>query len=655
MKAINSIRVPYQVAEDVSMFRELLDILRERGDTVRQITIFMAVSHPPMPLATARHQAEILSERMQTAREYGFESGINILSTLGHHEENLDNSLNEGYTGMTNIEGQACRGSFCPNDERMRGHIETLYRMIVDAGPDYIWIDDDVRFGHMPVGNGCFCDTCLDIFGREYGKNFTRETLKAAFAEEESRGKMELKFKWLQHNRLTLERLFALIEKTVRENTERPIPLGFMTGERYYEGYGFGEISDILKGESGREVYWRPGGGAYSDEPLEGFIGKAGEIGRQVSLLPGYVRVIQSEIENFPYHMLKKSPASTALEAAIYMAAGCTGSAFNVISANAGETPKDFLPMFEKLAGMLPFYDLLAETLGRTPPVGVYTGWTKDLWASGADPGYYAKELFQIGLPAAYSPENACVAALSGDSVKSMPASLIEKLLSGGVYMDARALGSLNAMGYGELTGFKVHKYLDKDCIEMFVEHPMNAGTPPGSERNCYQAFFRGDAAVLEATDSGVQILSAMKDYSGNILSECSWGVFENSLGGRICVAGYYPWGYIQSRPKVRQLNTVFRYLSKDTLPSLSGSYCRLYNWTRRTENGLAAVLVNGSLETLKNTVVLLKTESRRCIAYDMECRESECRFVPGQSGGGYSAFEVPEIRPWQMALLVVK
>ena len=53
-------------------------------------------------------------------------------------------------------------------------------------------------------------------------------------------------------------------------------------------------------------------------------------MGRQVSALPDWVVTIQSEIENFPYHRLKKSAHITALEAASHIAAGCTGAAFNV-------------------------------------------------------------------------------------------------------------------------------------------------------------------------------------------------------------------------------------------------------------------------------------------------------------------------------------
>ncbi|MDR1891480.1 MAG: hypothetical protein LBQ48_00465 [Oscillospiraceae bacterium] len=657
MEAKNSIRVHFPVSENEEMFRELLELLCERKPMVSQITLFMALSHSPMPLETAARQADILEKRMETARSYGFESGINILTTIGHHEENQDNALRGDYTPMTNLDGQVCRGSLCPNDENTRGYVGELYRLIVKANPDYIWIDDDVRFEHWPIGYGCFCDGCLALFREEFGQSFTRETLKEAFEDAKSKKNHNLALKWIQHNRNTLSKLFSHIEKTVNETSAKTIPLGFMTGERFYEGYSFEETSEILRGKSGRQVYWRPGNGAYTDEPLYGLIQKSHEIGRQVSLLTHFVETIQSEIENFPYQMLKKSPAATALETASHIAAGCTGAAYNILAMTLpGETPTDYLPLLDRLAKTQPFYDLLVKTFGRTPPQGVYTGWTKDLYAVQADPGYFAKELLETGLPAAYSPESACVTALSGDSVRVMPTDLIRRLLSKGVYMDARALYNLNHMGYSGLTGFEVTDFLEKDCIEVFSGHFLNEGIPNAARRNCFQEFNKGDAAVIESADSNAQVLSYMVDYSGNVKSECSWGVYENSLGGRICVAGYYPWTFIQSRPKARQLRNIFRWLSRDELLLVNCSYCRLHSWVRRVSNGqIAAAIINGSLETLEDTVFLLKTDSTHCFVYDMGCNQQECRFLPEQSGGGYNAFAIPQILPWQMALVITE
>jgi len=320
--------------------------------------------------------------------------------------------------------------------------------------------------------------------------------------------------------------------------------------------------------------------------------------------------------------------------------------------------------MFERLYATQPFYDMLVETFGRTPPVGIYPGWTTDLQAAaGMTPGHmqdtnwmaggHAREILELGFPVAYAPEYASAATLCGDSARAMPREMILKLLSGGVYLDPKALMCLNEMGYGKYTGFAAERFVEKDCIEVYTDHPLNAGIKQGADRNCYQAFNKGDAAVIEVTGPKAQILSSMRDYSGNIVSECCTGIFENELGGRVCIAGYYAWEILQFLPKTIQLKAIFRYLSKDTLPSYVHFWCRVHNWTRPTgDGGVAAALINGSLETLRDAVVFLKTDQGRCVATDMRCKRADCRFMPEMSDGKYKAFAIPLIQPWEMVLL---
>ncbi|OHB79281.1 MAG: hypothetical protein A2W31_17060 [Planctomycetes bacterium RBG_16_64_10] len=76
------------------------------------------------------------------------------------------------------------------------------------------------------------------------------------------------------------------------------MPLGFMSGERFYEGYDFDQWARVLAGPRGAAVYWRPGGGFYDDSWTGALAGKSHEVGRQVALLPPEVVSIQSEIES---------------------------------------------------------------------------------------------------------------------------------------------------------------------------------------------------------------------------------------------------------------------------------------------------------------------------------------------------------------------
>ena len=232
---------------------------------------------------------------------------------------------------------------------------------------------------------------------------------------------------------------------------------------------------------------------------------------------------------------------------------------------------------------------------------------------------------------------------------------MIKQILSKGVYMDGKALEILNEMGFGRLTGFSVKEYLFKDCIEHFLDHPLNAGGIAGAERNGMQAFYKGDAVVIERTSPKTEILSDMRDYNGKRLSECAIGIFENELGGRICVAGYYPWELQQSATKARQIRNIFRYLSKDQLPAFVTSHHRLHNWTRILDGGrIATALINASLDELTDAVIAIRTENDNYSLFDMSCTRYECRRVSDIAvPAGYKAFVLPLIKPWQMVLVV--
>ena len=657
-KAFISFRIGVPLWVSESRFYELLDLFGKHKGVTDEITFFTSATHAPLPLDVFERRAGILKNRMEQARKRGYKTGINILTTIGHHEENLENSLHGNYTPMNNIDGEICRGSFCSNDENMREYIRNIYQLTARANPDYIWIDDDVRFGHMPIGNGCFCDNCLHIFEKETGTKYTRESLKKALNEGPAEEKLKIRQGWLQHNRNTISHLFELIEKTVHE-INPSMPLGFMTGDRFYEGYDFDNWAKILAGPNHSPVYWRPGGGYYEDGNTRDLAGKSHDIGRQVSVLPPEVVSIQSEIENFPYQRLKKAANIVALEACSHIAAGCTGAAFNVLSMY-DEPLDEYELLIARLQETRPFFDLLATSLGRSPLTGIQTFWNKDSyitgkldggdWTSSGNP-VVGHDLYQIGLPACYSNNNAKVTILGKDNVFALPKEKIEELLSGGVYMDAGTLQQLNEMGFGELTGFEVVGSETVDQIEKFTNHPLN-GKFAGRERDNRQSFWKSTAWTLKKTNENAQVLSTLIDYSGDVVSDCASGIFENKLGGRIFVAGYYPWTFMENLSKSSQMKAVFRWLSKDSLPAFIESFHKINLWVRQPQNGkIALAFSNSSFDSAKDITLMLRTESESLKCFDMECRETIVR--SSGKDGHYRKFVLPEVGPWQMGLVI--
>ncbi|MEJ7678132.1 MAG: hypothetical protein WKG06_09770 [Segetibacter sp.] len=172
-KAYISFRIGIGQSLPAKRFNELIDYFDNYKGITDEITFFTSGTHPPIPLDVLKQRVTIFKSRMEQARKRGYKAGINVLNTVGHLNENLENSLQGNYTRMTDIDGNICMGAFCSNDEKYQEqYIKEVYEATALAKPDYIWIDDDVRLqGYGPVGYACFCDKCLDIFTKEYKKN----------------------------------------------------------------------------------------------------------------------------------------------------------------------------------------------------------------------------------------------------------------------------------------------------------------------------------------------------------------------------------------------------------------------------------------------------------------------------------------------------
>lgn len=659
-RAFVCFRIGQPLWANETRFTELLDLFDAHGGVTDEVTLFTSETHPPLPLNVMLERMPIMQARMAAARARGYRSGINILATIGHHEENLANSLSGDYTPMTDHNGNVCRGSFCPNDPKLQDYITQVYAAMAATQPDYLWIDDDVRlWGHMPVANGCFCDRCVAVFSERAGTVFTRDNLRAALGAGTMEERLHLRRAYLQHNRDMLSTLFKRIETTVHQIAPG-LPLGFMTGDRFFEGYAFDTWAEVLAGPAKSPVLWRPGGGAYREDRLDDFPDKAHAMGRQVSLLPAHVQCIQSEIESFPYQRLKKSIHATTMEAAAYIAAGCTGAAFNVLSMY-DESLAEYAPLVAGLKEARPFLDLLTQHLGRTSPSGLHSGWSRDTyatanpegeWFSGPGAPGHCNELWSTGLPAAYAMEHAAVTAFSGDLVLAFSEDELRQALSKGVLLDAPALMRLNALGLGELTGFTVERTLHQDCIEEQTAHALN-GTFAGRRRNGRQSFWKSPTHLLQPTAAGTESLSRCVDYTYGEVAPCCMGIFENTLGGRVCVAGYYPWEQLQNLSKASQLKSVLRWLSRDTLPAYVASFHRFNVWVRETERGRHALaLLNAYLDPATGVEIRIRTEQEVLAFYDSRCKKTKVRAADRK--GDYAHFVLPELPPWEVALLVV-
>ncbi|MCL2751487.1 MAG: hypothetical protein FWE62_01885 [Firmicutes bacterium] len=654
-KIVNSFRVGGLNWLDGKRFAKLLDLFDKYRGITQQITLFTTENFAPVALCKIEERAGILAERIRAAKARGYSCGINVTATVGHHSEDWDDTLQGPYFRMTNAQGRAEPGSFCLNDESfVSEYVEPLYKLLAETKPDCIWVDDDVRHTHMGVT--CFCACCVNKFNAENACSHTRESLAAALNAFD----VELRRKWLRFQSDGIRRLLNTIRRTVHA-VSPDIILGFMSGERYYEGYDFEGWADALSDNGKYPVYWRPGGGFYWDDNLSEMLAKADTVGRQVAYLPDSVVSVQSEIENCPCQPPQKSPKTTALEAALYIAKGCNATAFNILPSFKSDSFKHFEPHFKAILRYTPFYGLLIDTLKNAKLCGIHSGWHPHNQAIVGNPEWlkhytngeiyskHAAEIFSLGFSETYRPENAAVRILSGNAPLLLSEQEIKKTLSGGVYLDAGAVRALTEMGYGQYVGFSTGEENVLGAMEKYLPHQINEGIV-GQIRYVPRLIVWGDSRAL-VPSAGATALAEVADIRGRRLAPCAMGVYRNSLGGRICAAGYMPFNGVRFMHKALQMKRIFRFLSDDTLPAYTESYCRLLNHTYVSADGkISAVLLNNSLDALKNTDFFVRTEAERLSFYTMDCQKTTLQ--RRGTDGKYGRFRIPKIHSWEMAFL---
>ena len=651
--ALISLRISTYLWMDDARRDELFKCLREYRGTIEEVAFFTAFTHSVLPYAEITRRAQLLSEIIPEFRKLGLRVGINHLTTIGHLDENLENSLNEPWQRITDINGTVAKGSYCPLDPRFQDFTRDCYKALAKAKPDFIWIDDDVRMGHHPPAQfSCFCELCMTRFSEETGEEWTRDRANIEIHNEGALASRNTRSKWVAHNSRIIDELFSLIRAAVDKVNPR-IVLGFMPAAHLYEGMAFEKWGKTLSGPNSLPVKWRPGGGFYTDaQPLE-LLRKSHAMGRLAEAMPATDTDIQYEHENFPYQKLKKSETVFVAETAASIAAGCTGVALNLM----GISPDPFgeyLPYFDRIRDARPFFDLMVSLVGRSSSEGLWPAMTPDIWAAGigkgnADPLPCLSELAEIGLPPAYSQAGAKVHLLSGDAVHSFKRSELEKIFAGAVLVDGPALRHLKELGLSELVGFEVAGTRDRDTIERFTDDPLN-GVHVGWWRDCRPSFWRTDAFVLRPLNGQARPLAELIDFNRTVAGPVM-GVFENRLGGRGAVAGYYPWTSLQNLSKSMQMKTLCRWLSRDRMPAYVSSFNKVALWCRHDADGqLIIPLSNASLDAVSG-VRLHVLDNRQFRMMHIDGREENVN--SSARDGVYTVLELPKLGPWEMVMLV--
>jgi len=619
-------------------FDDLWDKLSKYPGAFEEIMFFTQFTHSVRSLEVHRETAKIIEPALRRTEAMGIRSGINVLCSMGFFPEILDEEMS-GHKKCVNHDGSENSGRLCPIDKENRAYIREQYRIYAELVPGRIYIDDDIS------SLDCFCPACISRFGQENGyPELDREQLFTFFADPDK--KKAIREAWMRFRAERMSELFALIEETVHEvNPE--ISLGFMSHMSGTDGLDSDTWAEKLQGDLIKTVSWRPGGGVYDEFTPNQVIDKANRIGVQIRYLPEFVDVIESEIENFPYLSLRKSPSFTAFESLIYLACGCTGTAFNICSKEegVGEEHDRFFRMAQEVSEVGKEF---TQALGREKPSGVGFFWNKTTAANSSSAEWnlwenipVANDIAQAGIPIAYDSEEISVYLLNRTVVSQMTDEELLQCFSKGVLMDCEALTDCNKRGFSELTGFSVTGEYQEDTMERHIAHPFTY--PGGYLRNMRQAFGWNHVPsyTIEKQEDTAEYLMENLDLSGKVRGFAG-GIFQNRLGGRICVMGMNPFSWYESLARNTMLKNVCRWLSKDELPAYLNSFHRMALWAR----GDAVCLANISMEDAEAPELLIKTKQESLLVTITKGSRIVCRktMLATEERDGYRLLRLPEI-----------
>ncbi len=231
-----SLRVGFGLWHDPTRRSQLIHMLGRYPNLISDVWLFTAYEHGVLHLDELARRCRVLAEAIKDFRKVVARAGINHLGTAGHGSERVCHPLDEPWQELVGINGKT--GGYCFSDPRFLNHIKDAYQLLASAGPDFIWIDDDVRMeARAGAGLCCFCSNCLEEFSRQSGKQWTRDGLLEAFNSSDTHQAVTLRREWIQHNRRHLAGMLGTIRRAVDE-VKPHLPLGLMILNREETGPG---------------------------------------------------------------------------------------------------------------------------------------------------------------------------------------------------------------------------------------------------------------------------------------------------------------------------------------------------------------------------------------------------------------------------------
>jgi hypothetical protein len=433
------------------------------------------------------------------------------------------------------MDGNINKSMPCPLDSGFQSYIAQIYQTYAQCLPDYLFVDDDLRYELGSRKWGCLCDLHLDGFSRFTDRSWTRTTLVKSLRIEQ-----QVRAKWIEFCGQSLVSLAEHITAAVRD-VNSDVPIGMMVPCVHtlpVMGHSLTNVLDAL--HSGSKPLLRPPIGPYQDHNRRDIVGGIVYIEQISHYLDDRDPVYTPEIEMAPFTRFSKSMTVVRF----HIAQAIMNQMYNPAISLAGYVgdPIGIEPAFRKfLPQEKPFFNSLCKIKLSTKTrkgIGLLFDFespkvTKGFCDNPSDlawPSFVlSKTLGSMGLP--YTFEESTVYFLAGDSVRTFSKSKIRQLLSQGIILEANAAKALLEMGYGDLIGINKIELIENWAAEEYLAPeftgPYTDTYTPLSAANfdLYRMSFMPDAKVI----------SRIVDHGRKELSP-GMCIYVNSLGGKVAI-----------------------------------------------------------------------------------------------------------------------
>ena len=167
---------------DEQLRDDLVAALKKYSGTFNEV--WFCQEFETLSMETHRKSAAKMAIANQKLRDIGVTTSIQGIC-IGHgddFESGADELRPTKWTTIVDAFGRRTQMSHCPRQTEFLKYMSDMYATYAEVcQPRVSWIDDDLRITHhSPARMLCFCDTCIGEFNKQYGGEWTRESLVAA-------------------------------------------------------------------------------------------------------------------------------------------------------------------------------------------------------------------------------------------------------------------------------------------------------------------------------------------------------------------------------------------------------------------------------------------------------------------------------------------